>query len=69
MHLTPNSCVVSLLKMPTYSAYAALLRLSRHSLLIRATADRLTLVELHNFEIDVKSRCWLAGLLDVIYYF
>jgi hypothetical protein len=36
---------------------AALLRLSRHSSLIRATADRLTLVELNNFiKIDVKSR-------------
>ena len=41
MHLTPNSRVVSLLKMLTYSAYAALLR-------------RLTLVELLNFD---KNRC------------
>jgi hypothetical protein len=32
----------------------ALLRLSRHSSLMRATADRLTLVELNNF---YKNRC------------
>ena len=66
MHPTPNSfvaprsgicvnfirprCIMSLLKMLTYSTYVALLRLSRHSLFPRATADRLTLVELHNFD-------------------
>ena len=56
MHLTPNSCVVSLLKMLTYSTYAALLR-------------RLTLVEHVNFlELEAKSRR-MAGLSDVIYYF
>jgi hypothetical protein len=48
----------------------ALLRLSRPSALMRATAERLTLVELNDFiKIDVKSRCYLAGLLSVICYF
>ena len=43
MHLTPNSCAVSLLKIDAHPAYGgtALLR-------------RLTLVELHNFD---KNRC------------
>jgi hypothetical protein len=58
MHLTPDSGGVSLLKMLTYDTCAALLRLSRHSSFIRATAERLTLVELNDFiKIDVKSRC------------
>ena len=54
MHLTPNSCVMSLLKMLIRLRRTALLRVSRHSLLLRATADRLTLVELLNFD---KNRC------------
>jgi len=44
MHLTPNSCVVSLLKMLTYYKVCWEQRLLR----------RLTLVELNNFD---KNRC------------
>jgi hypothetical protein len=40
--------------MLTYSTYAALLRLSRHSSLVRVTADRPALVELNNF---YKNKC------------
>ena len=62
-------CIKSLLKMLTYYVYAALLRLSRDSPALRATANRLLIAEhLTVKRLDAKSSKF-AGFLSVIYYF